>query len=96
MVVIDNPENYSFVKFVRSKTKTKKYDAVLYDKERKKFKSVPFGDNRYGQYKDTTGLGLYSHKDTLDETRRENYRRRHEGEDKAKFSSGYFALKYLW
>lgn len=96
MVVITNPADYSFVKFQKSKTKSKKYDAVLYNKKAKRFKNVPFGSVGYSQYEDNTGLGTYSHLNTYNKERRRLYRLRHAGEDKNKFSSGYFSLKYLW
>lgn len=92
---VSNPDQYRLKKFERSNTKNKKYDAVLVNKTTGKEKRVPFGDNRYEQYKDKA-LGLYKHKDHNDKSRRESYRRRHSGEDKAKYSSGYFSYKYLW
>jgi hypothetical protein len=96
MVVVKNPADYSFVKFEKSNTKGKKYDAVLYNKKAKQYKTVPFGSVDYPQYEDKTGLGHYSHMNTYDKERRRLYRLRHAGEDKNKFSSGYFSLKYLW
>lgn len=90
-----NPEDYKFLKFVASSTKHKKYDAILKNKQTGKELKVPFGDKRYEQYKDKA-LGLYKHKDHLDTNRRSLYRKRHKGEENARFSSGYFAYKYLW
>lgn len=90
-----NPEDYRLKGFTKSKTKNKKYDAILVNKKSKTEKRIPFGDVRYQQYKDKA-LGLYKHKDHEDPTRRRLYRQRHKNEDKAKFSSGYFAYKYLW
>lgn len=43
-----------------------------------------------------TGLGLYSRVNHLDDKRRERYRARHAGEDKNKFSSGWFSMRFLW
>jgi hypothetical protein len=96
MVVVKNPADYSFVKFENSNTKGKKYDAVLYNKKAKQYKIVPFGSVDYPQYEDKTGLGTYSHLNTYNKERRRLYRLRHAGEDKNKFSSGYFSLKCLW
>tara|TARA_A100001015_G_C14678647_1_gene589810 strand:- start:66 stop:293 length:228 start_codon:yes stop_codon:yes gene_type:complete len=42
-------------------------------------KTYHFGDSRYEQYKDSTGLGIYSHLDHMDKTRRSNYYKRHSG-----------------
>jgi len=50
----------------------------------------------YEQFKDSTGKGLYTHVNHGDPKRRRNYRTRHHGENKRKFSSGYFSWKYLW
>ena len=96
MVVVSNPADYSFVKFRNSTTKSKKYDAVLYNKKAKRYMIVPFGSPEYSQYEDKTGMGTYSHLNTYNKERRRLYRLRHAGEEKNKFSSGWFALKYLW
>jgi hypothetical protein len=96
MVVINNPDQHKFLMFHESGTKNKKYDAVLMHKKTKKLKLVPFGDVRYEHYKDSTGLGLYSHLDHLDKSRRKMYKIRHEQTRKNKFSSSWFADKYLW
>jgi hypothetical protein len=95
-MIITNPDNYKLINFRKSKTKNKKYDAILMDKKTNKLKYVPFGDVRYQQYKDATGLNIYSNKDTMDIKRRDLYRKRHAGEEKNKFSSGYFSYYYLW
>jgi hypothetical protein len=94
-MIVKNPENYRLVKFVKSHLPGKKYDAILENKKTKQEKVVPFGDVKYEQYKDKV-LGLYKSKNHNDAKRREAYRKRHEGEDKNKFSSGYFSYKYLW
>jgi len=96
MVVIENPQDYKFLMFNKSGTKNKKYDAILMHKKTKKLKLVPFGDDRYGQYNDQTGLGLYSHMDTFDNERRKLYKMRHEQTRHKKFSSSFFADRYLW
>ena len=96
MVVIENPNEYRFVKFEKSKTKNKKYDAILQNKNTGRLRKVSFGDKRYKQYKDQTGLGLYSNLNHLDKSRRERYRTRHQGEEQNKYSSGWFSFYYLW
>ena len=96
-MVYYSKKDYKLVKFEKSHTKHKKYDAIIENKETKKDKKVPFGDKRYEQYQDTTGLGIYSNKDHKDKKRRLNYRKRHETYIKKDFySPGYFSLKYLW
>lgn len=84
------------LRFEPSKTKHKKYDAILLNEQTKRTKRVPFGDTRYEQYKDQTGLGKFTHKNHLDKQRRQAYHKRHASDKKNKFSAGYFAAKYLW
>ena len=102
-MIIDRPEDYKLVGFERSHVRGKKYDAILCKKKntmRKGQKSVvrrvPFGAVGYEQFKDSTGKGLYTRVNHGDPKRRRNYRTRHNGENKRKFSSGYFSWKYLW
>lgn len=95
-MILENPENYKFISFRKSSTKNKKYDAILKNKLTGKNKIIPFGDLRYSQYKDNTGLKLYSDLDHLDLKRRELYKKRHHKDVNNLFSSGYFANKYLW
>lgn len=95
-MIIKNPNDYKFIMFKRSHLPEKKYDAVLKNKRTDTIKLVPFGDSNYQQYKDTSGLKLYSSKDNLDTKRRDLYRKRHEGELDDKFSSGYFTMRFLW
>jgi len=88
---------YSLDKLQKSSRKFKKYDAILINKINKKLITIPFGDNRYEQYKDTTGLKLYSSIDHGDKQRRASYRARHAKDIRdGYYSAGYFALKYLW
>jgi len=95
-MIVENPNDYNFIKFQKSHLSGKKYDAVLKNKKTERLKLVPFGDVNYNQYKDTTGLGLYTNKNTLDKKRRDLYRKRHQGELENKYSSGYFSLRFLW
>ena len=96
MVVVKNPKDYKFIQFEKSHIKNKKYNAVIMNKKTKKLRRIPFGDSRFEQYRDSTGLGLYSHKNHLSEKRRKSYRARHLKTSKNKFSSSYFAFNFLW
>lgn len=88
---------YRLMGFRRSKTNHKKYDAILKDKKTGLLTHIPFGDTRYEQYKDSTGVGLYSGKDHGDAKRRALYRQRHEKDLKSDhYSAGYFSYHYLW
>jgi len=101
-MIIEHPEDYVLVGFERSKVRGKKYDAILRRKKTQKrgqqmhTRRVPFGAVGYEQFKDSTGKGLYTHVNHGAPKRRRNYRTRHNGENKRKFSSGYFSWKYLW
>ena len=95
-MIIEHPRNFKLVGFERSKASGKKYDAILRNKKTRKERRVPFGAVGYEQYRNSTGKGLYTHVNHGDPKRRRNYRTRHHGENKRKFSSGYFSWKYLW
>lgn len=96
-----NKKDYSLVRFEKSKKPQKKYDAILKNKKTKKIVRVPFGGKHsngvpYQQYKDSTGLGLYSHLNHNDRKRRDAYRSRHKHDNLNSYSPGYFAMRYLW
>ena len=95
-MIVDTPTDYKLLKFARSRSRGKTYDAILINRRTRKEKRVPFGALGYEQYRDSTGLGLYSRSNHGDLKRRKRYRRRHAGENTRKFSSGYFSWKYLW
>lgn len=89
-------KDYKFVRFEKSKAKHKKYVAILINKKTGRQKIINFGDKRYQQYKDSTGLGLYSHLDHNDSKRRANYRKRHSANSLQPYSANYFSYYYLW
>ena len=91
-------DKYTFVKFERSKNKDKKYDAVLRNNTTGRIKKISFGASGYQQYRDSTGLKLYSSQDHLDEDRKKKYLARHagEGNPSRKYSAGWFATNFLW
>ena len=89
-------DRFVFVKFQKSRTKGKKYDAILFDKISKRRQTIPFGSIFYEQYYDSTGLGLYKRLDHLDRKRRASYLARHAETLKKKYSSSWFSAKYLW
>jgi hypothetical protein len=90
-------KDYKFVRFEKSKTEGKKYDAIIQNRETGREKRIPFGASSYEQYKDSTGLGLYSHKDHLDKKRRDRYKARHKVYYKPnQYSPAYFSWRFLW
>ena len=96
MVRVKDPNNYTFVKFRKSNSAGKKYDAILKNKSTGRTKTVPFGAIGYDHYKDSTGLGLYSKNNHNDKARRTRFRTRHAKNAQHKYSSAWFASKYLW
>ena len=84
--------------FKKSTRPGKKYMVVVNGK------TIHFGDIKMQQYRDTTGLGLYTHLNHNDEKRRASYLARAKGiKDKNgnltwknKNTSNYFSIRYLW
>jgi hypothetical protein len=89
-------DRFRHIRFERSKTRNKKYDGIIEDKITKRQQRVPFGDNRYEQYRDSTGLKLYSRLDHNDTKRRADYKVRHEKTRHKIFSASWYADNYLW
>ena len=88
---------FKLLGYRKSKTKYKKYDAILENKKTKKIYYVPFGDNRYENYKDKTGLNLYPHLIHGDKKRQIAYRRIHFKDLKdGYYSPGWFSYFILW
>jgi len=87
------------LKFEKSKSKNKKYSVIT-----PSGKKINFGDKRYEQFEDTTGLGLYSHLDHKDKKRKESYCSRAMGikNKNNKFtyndpaSANYYSVRLLW
>ena len=94
-MIVEHPEKYKFLRFEKSHLLSKKYNAVLLNKETGAEKRIPFGSSLHQQYRDKTGLNIYSHLNHLDSERRKRYRLRHRAEG-PKFSSNWFSWRYLW
>ena len=90
-------EDYKLLYYERSNTKNKMYDAVLQSRTTGKKYRVPFGDSRYQNYRDKTGLDLYPQLIHGDKKRRILYRARHKKDIKEGFySPGWFSYFQLW
>ena len=77
--------------FAKSSRKGKKYKATFPDG-----KVVHFGASSFPQFRDSTGLGLYSHKDHGDPARRKNFWKRHGCAQKSAKTAGGLSCKFLW
>lgn len=86
-------------KFEKSTRKGKKYSVIT-----PSGKKIHFGASSMEQYKDSTGLGLYSHLNHGDKKRRKSYLARAKGIKnkngnltwKDKESANYYSVHYLW
>lgn len=89
--------DYKLLGYQKSKTQNKMYDALLEDKKTKRIIKVPFGDKRYENYRDMTGLNLYPNLIHNDKNRRRLYRIRHQKDIKTGYySPGWFSYFILW
>ena len=85
----------------KSTRKTKKYMIDLIDhKTGKKKRTIHFGAIKkdgtpYNQFKDSTGLGLYSKYDHNDKDRKARYYKRH-NKSYGRYSADALSKKYLW
>jgi hypothetical protein len=96
-MVYYNKSIYNLLGYRKSRRKNKMYDAVLQNKKNNKFIYVPFGDNRYENYQDNTGLNLYPKLIHNDKERRRLYRLRHNRHiKKGYFSPSFFSYFILW
>lgn len=88
---------YTLEGFEKARAKGKKYTAIIRNKTTGRKKKINFGASDMEQYKDSTGLGLYSSKDHGDKKRRDNYRKRHKTYySPDHYSPAFFSWKYLW
>ena len=86
------------MRFSKSTRPGKKYMVVVNGK------TIHFGDSSSQQYRDTTGLGLYTHLNHNDEKRRASYLARAKGIKNGqgrltwqdKNSPNYYSIRWLW
>lgn len=78
---------YMYVKIEKSTSKTKKFKATFYDKDKKKIRSIQFGAKGYSHYP--------IHKD---DERKKRYINRHKKNENWNDpnSAGYWSAKFLW
>ena len=89
---------YNLVGYRKSKTKNKMYDAIIRPKHYiDKYKYIPFGDKRYENYRDMTGLNLYPNLIHNDKESRKRFRARQKRFlKKGYYSPSYFTYYILW
>lgn len=92
-----------------STSRQKKYVAEVRDVATKRTRRIHFGARAYEQYRDSTGLGVYKHKDHADALRRRRYFTRHSGvatksaalakefaASGGRYNAKILSHKYLW
>ena len=96
MVYYDK-KTHKLIGFRPSKRKNKMYDAILVSSASGIIHGIPFGDKRYQNYQDRTGLNAYPHLIHGDKKRRKMYQNRHKSFLRdGYYSPGYFSYYYLW
>jgi len=90
-------KDYKLMGYEKATKVNKMYNAILENKKTKKIYYVPFGDKRYMNYRDLTGLNLYPHLIHNDNKRRMRYRARAKGKVKdGYYSPSWFSYHILW
>tara|TARA_R100001198_G_C5236677_1_gene214482 strand:- start:2445 stop:2738 length:294 start_codon:yes stop_codon:yes gene_type:complete len=90
-------KNFKFVRFEKSNTRFKKYDAIIQNKVLKTLHRIPFGDNRYFHFFDKTPLNIYSHLNHYDKDRKRRFLARHKRYlEIGYYSPVWFSINYLW
>ena len=89
-------DRFRFIKFQKAKDPSKKYEAIIEDVKTRRRQRVPFGSSSFQQYRDSTGMRIYSRLDHNDEKRRQNYLARHEKTRHKKWSPSWFSSVFLW
>lgn len=90
-------DDYKLLGFRKSTKEFKKYDAILSNRKTGKIKYMSFGDNRFDNFRDMTGLDLYPDKIHNDKKRRLLYRIRHHHNLRyGYYSPSWFSYYFLW
>ena len=84
------------VVITKSNKEFKKLRAQFKNPDTGQMNTIHFGDSRYNQYKDKTGI--WKHKDTNDPVRRKLYRERHakDLETNEPVTAGKLSYQILW
>lgn len=89
-------KDYNFIKFEKSNRKNNKYIAILKNKKTNKIVKVYFGNPNYQQYRDTTGLKLFSDKDHYDTKRQNSFKARFKHHNLTDWTPSHFSWTRLW
>ena len=90
-------QEYSFVEFKKSQAKHKMYSGIIKNKKTGRQITINFGDKRYQNFTDKTGLNLYPELIHGDPVHRKRYRARHKTYLKdGYYSPSYFSWFFLW
>ncbi len=86
--------NLNDFEYRKSTRKLKKYDVFYNGKYIVSFGGIRPNGVPHTQYYDK--LGLYKDYNNLDDNKRANYKKRHEGDRHNKYSAGWFSDLLLW
>lgn len=89
-------DRFKHLRFERSRTTGKKYDAIIEDQKTKQKQRVSFGNIKSSHFNDITGLKLYSHLDNHDEKLREKYLESYRKQNNKKYSPEWYSGIFLW
>jgi hypothetical protein len=89
-------DRFKHLRFERSRTAGKKYDAIIEDIKTKKTQRIPFGNISSNHFLDSTGLKIYSYLDNRNEKMRKEYLEAYKKTNSRKYSAQWYSLKYLW
>ena len=89
--------DWKLLGFKKSQAKNKKYSALIQHKKNDRVRTINFGSTSHEQFKDSTGLNIYSHLNHGDRERKKKYIARHSVfVRKGYYSPGYFSMTRLW
>lgn len=88
---------WELMAFQKASRDDRKYSAILRENHTGRTIKVQFGRPGFWHYKDSTGLGLYTKHDHLNQARRERFRERFGHHIIPQmYDPGYFSYHYLW
>jgi hypothetical protein len=88
---------WELMAFQKASRDDRKYSAILRENHTGRTVEVQFGRPGFWHYKDSTGLGLYTKHDHLNQARRERFRERFGHYIVPQmYDPGYFSYHYLW
>jgi len=89
-------DRFKHLRFERSRTAGKKYDAIIEDIKTKKTQRIPFGNISSNHFLDSTGLKIYSYLDNRNEKMRKEYLEAYKKTNARKYSAQWYSAQFLY